>query len=346
MFKKSLAVLFAAAFLFTLVKAEARAEVSQSKDAAMELQLLAQNDSGNLESEQPADLSQSSDGSDDTSYRRGLRRAITEESPEEEKLPLTIETYGKFMPKTTVKGADGKVGLVDTSTELGYEFKVFEKMPVEVALETQYVGIDNSTPTNLPARLTNISTKIDVTLPFFMDKTYLRLGVSPGFFSDDWNTSSESFRIPSRSFVIYQPSKEWTFILGAAFFPRYEGSLIVPVGGLIYKPNDKLTFNLVPSEPTITYSLNDKLDLFLKGEWSSDEFAVKNNITSNDLNEVVLQYKQVLYGAGIAYDICKNVNIQLSGGFVGNRALKYRDSLGKVSLKDGYYSECRVDIAI
>jgi len=342
MFKKLLLVFFAIALSAIFIPKQLWAQDAQSKDAAMESELLTQNEPR----EQDA-LSQDSGAEDtDDTFRRGLRRAITEEAPEEEELPFAIQSYAKYMPKKTVKGADGKVGIIDTSTEWGYQFKAFNKMPVEFAIESQYVGIDNSTSVNLPARLTNLTAKVDITLPFFWDKTYLRLGVSPGFFNDDWSASSESFRIPSRSFVIYQPSKELTFILGAAFFPRYEGSWVVPVGGVIYKPNDKLTFNLVPCEPDITYSLNDKIDLFVKGEWYSDEFIVKNNITSNNIDTVVLEYNHVLYGAGIAYNLNKNVDIQLSGGFVGNRSLKYRDSLGKVSLKNGYYSECRVDIAL
>jgi hypothetical protein len=121
--------------------------------------------------------------------------------------------------------------------------------------------------------------------------------------------------------------------------PGYEEQL-APIAGVIYKPNDKLTFNLVPTRPTITYALNDKVTLFGEGGLSGGEFK----ITKDDLKGLTLAYNEIHMGGGIQYKINKFIQSSLSVGGMFDRSLKYRDSLGKVTIKDGLYTEFRVEI--
>lgn len=278
------------------------------------------------------------DAAKTSQFRRKPEHLITEE----EEAPQNIYTYIRYMPERKVKAQEGKVTLIDSDMEYSYNFKAFDKLPVGFSIDQRYMSIKNSTAVELPARLVGLSTGLEATLPFFnFDKTYFRVAVYPSFYGDDWNFPSSSFRMPVHTFLIYQPSEKATFVLGVAVYPDYE-NVVWPIAGLIYKASDRLTFNLIPKEPNISYMLNDKITLFAEGDISCDEFEV----TKDDLKNVVLQYKETHAGAGIKYKFNKFVYSSISVGGVFNRSLKYRDSLGKVDIKSGLYTEFRLEIKI
>ena len=251
-----------------------------------------------------------------------------------------LDSYTRFMPSRKVDAQSGKVELIGASGEYSYEFKVFDKLPVKVSLDNEYIGIEDSVSVDLPAHLVGIGTDIETTLPFFnFHETYFRLGIAPSYYSDDLEARSSAFRIPMRYFLIHRPNDKWTFIAGVAVYPDYEDE-VWPILGFIYRPNEKLEFNLVPKSPNITYFLNDKLALFAEGGITSDEFEV----TRNNVKNVVLCYKETRLASGIKYKINPHIKASLSAGGVFNRFLKYRDDQGKVHIKNGFYSEFRLGI--
>lgn len=273
-------------------------------------------------------------------FPKRLRRIITEEE-REEALAQEVDSYIKYIPTQKAYSQPGKIGIIDTASEYNYEFKLFDKLPIELTLQHQYISINNSTVVKLPPHLVGIISGVEVTLPFFkFDKTYFRFGINPSFVADGWDLHSKSFRIPFQNLLIYQPNEKWTFVGGLAVFPQYE-NMFWPVFGFIYKPNDKLSFNIVPKNSGIYYALNDKVTLFGEGDISFDEYAV-----SKDNRNAVLQYKEVNLGAGVKYKFNKYIESSFSVGGVFNRYLKYRDSLGKVNIKDGVYTQFRLDIKI
>lgn len=274
-------------------------------------------------------------------YRQRLESVITKEEKEQNS-PQALDFYIRYMPMRPANAQPGKVGIIDSGAEYSYEFKAFSKLPVEFSLGHRYISIENTTSLKLPAHLVELSSGLEATFPFFnFNKTYLRLGLYPAFFSDGWDFHSSGFRIPVRSFLIYQPDTKWTFIAGVAVYPDFE-SKVWPILGFIYKPNDRLSFNIVPERPNISYILNNKLTLFAEGEVSSNEFETNKD----NLKNVVLQFKETHLGAGVKYKINRFIQSSVCVGGVFNRYLKYRDSLGKVDIKGGMYAEFRAEIRI
>ena len=280
-----------------------------------------------------------SEDTEDPTYRQKLGHVIEEK---EEDFPYELDSYVRYMPSRGARSQAGKVAVTDSASEFSYDFKAFGKLPVEFAAGTRYIGIHNTTGVKLPARLTQVSAGVETTLPFFFDKTYFTLGAAPSFYTDNWNLNSASFRIPQRYFFIYQPDQKWIFICGVGVFPGFE-DVVVPILGFIYKPDSRLTFNIVPSRPEITYALNDKLTLLLEAEISEDEFEVDKD----NLKNVVLEYNEMHLGTGFKYQINKYIKSSVSAGCIFNRSIKYRDeNLGKVGIKNGLYTELRLDISI
>jgi hypothetical protein len=261
--------------------------------------------------------------------------------PEEIKFKNDVDSYVRYMPSKTVDAQPGKVGLVVSEAEYAYIWKFFDRLPVRFALGTKYIGIDESVEVELPAHLTRLSTDIETTLPFFnIVDTYIRVGLSPQYVSDDWELHSSAFRIPVRAYFIYLPQERLTLLAGVYVAPDFANT-VWPLVGFIYKATDRLTFNIVPSRPNIIYQWNKYLAFFGEADVNLNEFEVKYK----DLKNTVLRYNECYLGAGIKLSPNKNIKISLSAGGSFNRRLQYKDSLGKVSPKDGYFTECRAEFA-
>ena len=259
----------------------------------------------------------------------------------ENKVSQAVDSYVRYMPARHEYGASGKVGIIESGAEYSYEFKAFDKLPVKLSIDNNYIGIENTQDSiELPAHLVKVSTDIETTVPFFkFNNTYLRMGISPSFYGDDWDFNTSAFRIPNRYFLIYQPNERWTFLYGVAYYPDFEYN-ILPIVGFIYKPNDKLAFNITPKRPNITYSLNDRIALFVEGGTTFGQFIV----TRDNLKNIALQYRETHLGSGIKFKLNQYIQASISAGGEFNRYLEYTDSQGKVDIKNGLYTEFRLQI--
>jgi hypothetical protein len=104
-----------------------------------------------------------------------------------------------------------------------------------------------------------------------------------------------------------------------------------------------LTFNIVPERPNITYDLNKKWSIFIEGDGSDSEYEVMTDGQKN----AVLRYNEDHAGGGVKFQPNKNIQAYLSAGYVFARSIQYRDeNFGKVVLKDGMYTEFRIEISI
>jgi len=254
-----------------------------------------------------------------------------------------LDTYARFIPSRSAWDQPGSVKITESEFEYDYQLKAFGKLPVEFSVNSQYIGIDNSTAVELPAHLTGFTAGLETTVPLFgLKQAYFHAGVFPSFYGENWAFGADHFRIPSKYYAIYVLNDQWTFVGGAAVFPEFD-TTVSPVLGVIYKPNDKLTFHFVTDTQRISYALTDKLTLFVEGHESTDnEFIV----TRGAAKKVTLEYNEGHLGTGIKFKINKYTDITLSGGQIIFNSLKYLDGNGKVVVKNGPYVELRVQVKI
>jgi hypothetical protein len=253
-----------------------------------------------------------------------------------------VDSYVRYISSSPDKAQPGKVEIIQSEVNYSYNLKLFGELPVKLAVNPEYISINRSVATKLPAHLTSFTADIETTFPFFnLKQTYFRIGLSPSFNGDNWDFNSSDLRIPSRYYAIYQLNEKWTFVCGVAVFPNYENT-ILPIAGFIYKPNDKLLFNFTPDRPNISYALTDRFTLFVEADGSIEEYVV----TRDGQENVKLRYTQAHLGSGVRFKINKFTETSLSVGGVLDHTLRYRDTGGKVSIKDGFYVEFRIEARI
>lgn len=257
------------------------------------------------------------------------------------KNPRSIETSLKYSPRSSASAQEGGIGLIESNTGFEYKFALSGKQPVTISFQHRYIDIDNSTQVSLPDRLVGFDLGIETMYQLNnFSETYLSLGVSPSFYSDDWDLHAFKFRIPTHCYFIRRPDKKTTLIAGIMVDSDFD-YYVFPVLGLIYEPTEKLTFVLIPDKPSINYSISDKLSVFVEGNIDLDqEFKV-----SQDHGHAILRYEELKAGAGVSFAFNDHFLASLSAGGVFKRRFQYKDSqFGKVCLKDGLYSEFKLQL--
>jgi hypothetical protein len=146
--------------------------------------------------------------------------------------------------------------------------------------------------------------------------------------------------MPVNSFLIYNPSEKLTIIGGVAVFPDFKEK-VFPIFGFVYKPNEKIVFNITSENPSISYSPNEKITFF--GEMRTP-LGGEFEVTRQNRGGVVLMYNDTRMGVGAEYNFNKSISVCASLGGAFGRYFKYRDEDGKVSMKNRLYSKFSIDV--
>jgi hypothetical protein len=180
----------------------------------------------------------------------------------------------------------------------------------------------------------NVGITLEAKAPLLNIKnTYFAASVNPSFAADQYSFGIDSFLMPFRLVAIYVHSEKLIFIGGAEFLTNFDNDT-QGVGGVIYKPTDKLEMHLMTDYPHILYKVNDKLELLVEGQWVLyNQFRTR---LGGD-NNVLLEYREAWVGGGFHYKPFKNVDTSFSAGGVFNRQLKFEDAGVKVDIDKGFY---------
>lgn len=253
------------------------------------------------------------------------------------------ESYIKHIPSQKQENGPGKISIVEAASEQNIEFKTYKDLPVSVSIDTKYIGMNEATDRHFPGYLTSAGVDIETTVPFFdVDKTLLNLGVNTSFYSDTWDFSATSLRIPLRAALIYQPDSSLSFLAGVEYYSSFENKFF-PIIGFIYKPDDRLTFNITTENPNITYAVSKETDLFLEANAYLDE---EFNTTRDRVKNVVLEYREISFGGGLSHKFNSRLIGSLSAGESINRVIKYKNSADVIVIGDSIYTELKFAIKI
>ena len=138
----------------------------------------------------------------------------------------------------------------------------------------------------------------------------------PGFYTEE-HIGLAAFDCPitvARFFVL-QEHKLYLLVGANGSFLR--GSWpVIPVAGLVWVPCDKWRLMGVPPEPRLVYSPNDKLELWIGGEFVGGSFRTdhQNDIMPAKLSGAVVDYSDYRAGVGLRYSLNDHIDLDLGGG--------------------------------
>ena len=259
---------------------------------------------------------------------------------EEQEPQVSASVQSRHIYSSDIEVTGSEVDITSTSFGLGSKFKVAGQLPVEILLNIGHKDINTDSPVDLPshleARRLKVSAKFPV--PFVSDdRFFMGIDILPTLNTDNWDWQPGAFRIPFRSYLIFKESDDFILVGGVTVRPEYERE-VIPLFGLIYRPNDRLSFNLASDDPNISYKLTDATLLRWELQYAFDEYEV----TRGAQEGVVLQYQEISSGFGIEHQFNETFKGTVSAGGVFNRQLEYKDDVGKVAPEAGFYTSARL----
>jgi Domain of unknown function (DUF6268) len=158
----------------------------------------------------------------------------------------------------------------------------------------------------------------------------LDFAVTPGVFSDFNQGANDAFRLTGHGAAAWTYNPTTKFILGAAYLDTFDIN-VSPIGGISWKPNDELTFDIIYPTPKISKrvrcfdGLNKDAEtwVYVAGEVAYDSWAIARSDGAND--QVLLSDDRLILGLQrkIRGGLCATAEI----GYVFNRRIRFKSDI-------------------
>ena len=188
--------------------------------------------------------------------------------------------------------------------------------------------LEGPTAIDVPARVYDAYTQFR-----WMSRLTPRFGIdlvfTPGVFSDFEQGADEAFRITGRGAGMFTWTPNTKIVLGLAYLNRDDVDYL-PIGGLIWTPNDDLQIDLLFPQPKIARRIywdgafGEKVQdwIYIAGEFGTDVWAVRRASGNND----VLTYRDLRLIIGLERKCIGCLDWRLELGYVFGREIRYRRS--------------------
>ncbi len=224
------------------------------------------------------------------------------------------------------KGAFGKQDAIDSSVQIGHRFLLNSLNWPNAGgqwffrVGASYDRFDfGSSKAPVPNILQNFNG--DLALEYLVkDQQRILIETHPGFYFSK-NVSGPAFDIPTdiaTGFTIIH-DKLFGFI-GVAGSLMRSNVPVLPIGGIIWDINPKLTLRAIVPQPRLIYNFTDNLAVWTGGEFAGGSFKTDENsgLTPKRLSGAVVNYYEYRAGAGFTYSM-KPVTLEAAGGYTFSR---------------------------
>lgn len=162
--------------------------------------------------------------------------------------------------------------------------------------------------------------------------------VQPGLYADDNSfDDSNALRFTGRALGIYAPTIDVKYVLGATYLDG-GWAKVVPVAGVIYKPNDDVEYQFIFPTPRVSWRMpwtnipgKDERWMYLSVEYANQAWAFEQTDGDPD----VLAYRDYRVILGIERKLVGGLSHKLEIGYVFNRDMKIASISGDdISMND------------
>ncbi|MGW8256749.1 MAG: DUF6268 family outer membrane beta-barrel protein [Thermoguttaceae bacterium] len=158
----------------------------------------------------------------------------------------------------------------------------------------------------------------------------LDLSLTPGVYSDFNQESDEAFRLTGHGAAAWTYTPSIKFVLGAAYLNRPDYD-VIPIGGMIWTPNDEFRMDLIYPEPKIAHRIHcfDSLKkdvetwAYLKGEFAGDVWAIAHSDGGED--SVLIRDCRVILG--VERKTQGGLTASVEVGYVFGRHIQFSSNL-------------------
>jgi hypothetical protein len=149
--------------------------------------------------------------------------------------------------------------------------------------------------------------------------------VKPGFYTEE-HIGMPSFNAPitlGRAFTL-QPDHLYVFVGLNADFLRGDYP-VLPLAGVVWRPNEQWEVKALVPEPRITYTPNEQFEVWVGGELAGGSYRTDRDSTilPRKLDGAEVDYFEYRAGAGFVYSPTRNFSFDLGGGYAIQRQFAF-----------------------
>jgi hypothetical protein len=254
------------------------------------------------------------------------RESNSKEETDTERVPLDIfETETGYDFETDLNHG-GKVGRQDAwqnEIEYGHRFLLSGNWYLHGGLVYNRLDFEN-TSAPVPVHLQSGALVLGIDYMKGKDLGAI-IQFKPGFYTEE-HIGLAAFDCPitvARFFVL-QEKKLYVLVGANGSFLRASWP-VIPVAGLVWIPCEKWRLMGIPPEPRLIYSPNDKLELWIGGEFVGGSFRTdhQNDIVPAKLSGAVVDYADYRAGVGMKYSLTDQIELDLGGGYSVQRDFNF-----------------------
>lgn len=227
-----------------------------------------------------------------------------------------------FLPAADFHGIPGDAAISDYRLKISRSLKVDDKLTLSLGGGYGLKHIDASSAASLPQDLHALFVEVGANYRF-SEKAFGSVRLSPGFNSDFKSLGSDDVRMPVLALGGYSFDYGWSVVGGFIYRPWSHFTQFIPALGFSYQPDEYWRIDMIAPRPSITYSASRQLQLFVAGDFASDEYELEGQT----FGAKAIKYSDFKVMAGVGISPIPAVKISASVGYAFDRKFEFYDSL-------------------
>ena len=159
------------------------------------------------------------------------------------------------------------------------------------------------------------------------DRLGVDLAVSPGWYSDFKNDSSQALRVTGHGFGAWEANEDLRVVAGVIYLDRYDVTLL-PAGGLLWTPADDKRFELIFPRPRMAWRIAERPRashwLYVAAEFGGNQWATQSVTGPTKGQDQIMVIRDYRLLAGWERRPANlGLSWRLEGGWVTGRSVQY-----------------------
>jgi hypothetical protein len=225
-----------------------------------------------------------------------------------------------YLPAADIHMIPGTVEIADYRMKIARNLKLDDRLTLTLGGGYGLKHIDATFLADLPQDLHALY--LDAAVRYRInDRAFASLKLSPGFYSDFKDLGSDDLRMPALALGGYSFDNGVTVVGGLLYRFGSRAKAFMPALGLSYQPNQSWKLDLVLPRPAVTYFASRQLQLFVAGDFTSDEYELQGR----QFGAKAIKYSDIKAMVGVNYLPVPAVKISTAIGQTFNRKFVFYD---------------------
>ncbi|WP_243688438.1 DUF6268 family outer membrane beta-barrel protein [Geotalea toluenoxydans] len=246
-------------------------------------------------------------------------------SPEESAAqhPWQGSVSAAWLPDSDIRTIGGKLGMREVEVTFGRSYMLSPQASFSTDIAYSLRDLSAPAGAHLPDELHTLSVKLSGN--YHVNKrTAVTVLASPGLNGDFKGIDTDNIRTQIGVLGFYDKTEKLTLLAGVIYQQGNESIPVLPVLGVIYRPNEQWTLGLAAPRPGITFSPNRTSSYYIGGEISGTEYQLHDK----SIGAEKVLYRDFRAFAGAEYLLFSAVKINLSGGYASTENSSSMTGLG------------------